>query len=312
MGRAAVARLRRSPRARTLDLGTGPESVVGFSRLLGRYSFLVWNARQFGLCPGGIVSTYLVSLDVFEGPLDLLLRLIEREELDITVVSLAVVTDQYLAHVSQLQEVSAANLADFLVIAAKLLVIKSRALLPRPEREEPEETEEDLGEELVRRLQEYKRFKQVAIELREIDERGLRTYPREVPPPDMPVRVVAGAGSTEELVTAFRRVLAAQVSTLPVDNVVAPVVVHLDDCIRTVLAKVGRYKRLRFSTLMRNARSRMEIIVTFLAMLQLISQQRLLVTQERVFGEIYLEPQEPDPKVLVSTVATVGGDGEGA
>jgi len=79
-------------------------------------------------------STYRVTLDVFEGPLDLLLRLIERQELDITKVSLAAVAGQYLAHVARLQEVSAANLAGFLVVAAKLLLIKSRALLPRPER----------------------------------------------------------------------------------------------------------------------------------------------------------------------------------
>ena len=78
------------------------------------------------------ISTYQVSLEVYEGPLDLLLRLIQREELDITKVSLAVVADQYLAYIAVLQEISAAHLADFLVVAAKLLVIKSRRLLPGP------------------------------------------------------------------------------------------------------------------------------------------------------------------------------------
>ena len=100
---------------------------------------------------------YAVSLPVFSGPMDLLLHLIEREELDITRVALAQVTDQYLAYVRQLEQRQIADLAEFLIIAARLLLIKSEALLPRPPARQPEEL--DPAEELARQLREYKRFK---------------------------------------------------------------------------------------------------------------------------------------------------------
>ena len=134
--------------------------------------------------------TYRVTLEVFEGPLDLLLRLVEREELDITGVSLAAVADQYLAYVAALQEVSAANLADFLVIAARLLLIKSRSLLPRPECETDVSEQEDVGEQLAQQLLEYKRFKEVAANLREIEAVGLRAFSRIAPPPQMDRRLL--------------------------------------------------------------------------------------------------------------------------
>ena len=238
------------------------------------------------------MSSYQVSLDVFEGPLDLLLRLIEREELDIALVSLALVADQYLAHLAQLSERSASNLADFLVIAAKLLVIKSRNLLPKSE-EEGDGEEEDWEDDLVQRLQEYKRFKLAAAKLREIEERGLRAYPHEAPPPRFEPRLSPGDATIEDLVSAFRRVLEEHPLTPPVDQVVAPVTVHIADCISTILTRLRRYGRVRFSTLMRRARSRAEMIVTFLAMLELIKQQRLRAVQERPFGEIHLQAHEP-------------------
>src|SRR3990170_2755668 len=103
--------------------------------------------------------SYEVRLPVFEGPLDLLLHLIEREELDITKVALAQVTDQYLAYLAMLKEVEVQVLTDFLVVAAKLLLIKSQALLPKPPPSVLDEEEEDIGDELARQLRVYKQFK---------------------------------------------------------------------------------------------------------------------------------------------------------
>ena len=245
---------------------------------------------------GSTVSTYAVALDVFEGPLDLLLRLIERKELDITLVSLALVTDQYMAYLADLRELSAENLADFLVIAARLLVIKSRVLLPQPEDEDDGEDEEDWGDDLVERLREYKRFKQVALELRDIESAGKRAFARLAPPPKIERRLSNGEASVDDLVQAFRRALEAHPPAADVDGVVSPIVVHISDCVENIMARLRRSSRLRFSTLMRSAHSRMDIIVTFLAMLELIKQQRLCVTQTQAFGEIYLEAREPDPE----------------
>ncbi len=119
---------------------------------------------------------YSVNLPVFEGPLDLLLRLIEQEQLDITTVALAQVTDQFLEHLERIPEKPAAELAGFLVVAAKLLQIKSEALLPRPPEREP--GEEDPAEALARQLLLYRQFKEAASELAEREKAGMRTFLR--------------------------------------------------------------------------------------------------------------------------------------
>ena len=152
------------------------------------------------------MSEYLVSLDVYAGPLDVLLRLIEHEELDITRVSLALVADQFLAYVAEIETISAANLGDCLVIAARLLVLKSRVLLPRYE-EEPDEEDEDWESDLLERLKEYRRFKQVANALREIEASGQRSYPRLAPPPKFEPRLKPGEAFADELFKAFQQVL---------------------------------------------------------------------------------------------------------
>lgn len=235
---------------------------------------------------------YRVSLDVFEGPLDLLLSLIEREELDVTKVSLALVADQYLAYIALLREVSVANLADFLVIAARLLVIKSRSLLPTVEQEVEEE---DLGEQLAQQLLEYKRFKEVAGKLHDMEALGLKSYQRVAAPPQPERRLEPGEVTPEELLQALKRALETYPPVAAVDSVVAPVIVRIADSIRMISRLVQQYRRIRFSTLMRRARSRLEIIVAFLAMLEMTKQQRLRAVQEQPFGEIYLEECQPDP-----------------
>jgi segregation and condensation protein A len=245
----------------------------------------------------GDMSDYLVALDVYEGPLDVLLRLIEREELDITLVSLALVADQFLEHVSRLKEVSAANLADFLVIAARLLVIKSRVLLPQPE-SEPEQDSDDWEEDLAERLSEYKRYKDAAAELRAMEEAGRRSYPRIAPPPKIEPRLMPGAARPMELLEAFCQILATHPALAPVDEVVAPLVVRMADCIQRIQSLLHRFRRLRFSALVRQTHSKLELIVTFLAMLELIKQQRLCAEQETTFGEIYLMARQPSPEAL--------------
>lgn len=250
------------------------------------------------------METYRVSLEVFEGPLDLLLRLIEQERLDITLISLALVADQYLAYISRLQEASAANLADFLAIAARLLVIKSRVLLPRPSEPE-EERGPELGDELVDRLREYKRYKVAAETLRALEEANRRSYPRVVPPLKMEPRLEPGGTSLKALAEAMRKVLVAHPPMPVVDRVVSPIVVSLNECIQRVLGELARAQRVRFSMLMRQARSRLEVIVTFIAVLELVKQQRVYVLQERLFGEIYIAPRQPPADApLASEIAS--------
>ncbi len=150
-----------------------------------------------------------LKLPVFEGPLDLLLHLIEKEELDITTVSLVQVTDQYLAQLHSLEEINLDALADFVSIGAKLIYLKSRALLPRPPAEEEEEAaeEEEVGRELTEMLNEYRRFKEVATVLRAIEDEGLRAYPRLAPPPDVPLPAGLDKVTLDRLLALFREAL---------------------------------------------------------------------------------------------------------
>ncbi len=233
------------------------------------------------------MSSYTVALDIFRGPLELLLRLIEAEELDITTISLATVADQYLAHLEEIQHVETDDLADFLVVAAELLVIKSRVLLPQPE--EKEDEEKDWESDLVSRLQAYKRFKEMARRLGEIEERGQRSYVRLAPAPEIEQRVKPGQGDIADLLQALEEILERNPPRSPVEEVVSRLEVHIDDCIQRILTNVRGQERVRFSELMGEAHSRMEIIVTFLAMLELIKQHKIRVSQEKTFGEISLE-----------------------
>jgi len=237
---------------------------------------------------------YQVKLPVFEGPLDLLLHLIEREELDITKVSLAQVTDQYLEYISLLEELNAEFLADFLVIAAKLLLIKSEMLLPRPPRVLEEEEEEDVGEELARQLIEYKKFKAAAEALKQREEMGFRTYVRLAPPPKLERPVQLGDVSLADLVEAVRRALNVHPPAPSVSEVVSPITITVAEKMAFIEEKLNKLGRVSFSHLLDQAASRLEIIITFLALLELIKLKGVEVQQERPFGEIIIFGKPPE------------------
>jgi len=240
-------------------------------------------------------TDYTVRLPVFEGPLDLLLHLIERNELDITAVSLAAVTDQYLGYVERLEEVEPRTLAESLAIAAQLMLIKSRLLLPQPEPgEEPDE--EDPAEALARRLAEYQQFKQVAAELHDRQAKGLRSFGRITPAPTPDPRLDLGDTTANDLAQTLQALLAQRPRVASVDRVVKPLRIKLSDQINMLRAALKRRRRIRFHQLVRRASSRQEVIVTFLAVLEMIKQQRVIVHQDRLFGEITLEraPETPN------------------
>jgi segregation and condensation protein A len=234
-------------------------------------------------------SAYEVKLTVFQGPLDLLLHLIKREELDITTVSLAQVTDQYLEYISLLEELNAEILADFLVIAAKLLLIKSEMLLPRPPGAPGEEEEEDVGDELARQLIEYKKFKEAALGLREREEIGFRAYVRLAPLPKLERSLLDLEDvSLADLVEAVRLALNVRPPAPSVSEVVAPFTITVAEKMALIEERLERQRRVSFNHLLAQAASRLEIIVTFLAVLELIKLKGIVVQQERLFGEIVI------------------------
>jgi len=240
------------------------------------------------------VKPYEVKLAVFEGPLDLLLHLIEREELDITRVSLAQVTDQYLEYLSLLEEINAEILADFLVVAAKLLLIKSEMLLPRPPGVPGEEEEEDVGDELARQLIEYKKFKEAALELRQREEMGLRAYVRVAPLPKLDRPLELGDVSLADLVEAVQRALDVRPPLPSVSGVVTPFTITVAEKMAFIEEILERQRQVSFNRLLAQAASRLEIIVTLMAVLELIKLKGIEVQQECLFGEIVvLLPGKP-------------------
>ncbi len=253
-------------------------------------------------------DTYQVKLPVFEGPLDLLLYLIEREELDITAVSLAAVTEQYLAYLSLLQNLVVDQIADFLVIAARLILIKSQALLPRP----PDlEVEEDVGDDLVRQLLAYKQFKEVAKGLGRREEEGLRSFIRLAPPPKVEATNVDLTGVTvEDLLAAVRRALAVGELLPPVGNVVKPFTITIRDQIALIERTLTVQPRISFTGLLRQAGSRVEIIVTFLAVLELFKRRHIEVVQEQMFGEIIIQPGPDHTPLVIADDAELEENGE--
>ncbi len=233
-------------------------------------------------------QVYRITTPVFEGPLDLLLHLIERAELDITKLSLAHVTDQYLAYLHSLPEQNIEEASAFLIIASKLIQIKSEVLLPRPPTREP--GEEDPGEALVQQLKLYKQFKEIAYFL--AGRQGMHTYLRLAPPLTVEPKVDLSGVTIMDLAQAASQIF-SQIDNRPeLKTVVSPSPITIRQKI-SLIGKFLRQGRTSFRVLLGNARSRLEVVVTFLAMLELIKRHKIHARQETIFGEIELEP-DPD------------------
>ncbi|MBN1317398.1 MAG: segregation/condensation protein A, partial [Anaerolineales bacterium] len=244
----------------------------------------------------GNMSKYRVNLPVFEGPLDLLLSLIEREELDITRISLAQVADQYLVYLEQVEETRPDQLADFLVIAAKLVLLKSEALLPKPSRPAAE-IEQDIGDELVEQLRLYKQFKAAAQNLQARTDMGLRTFIRLAPPPKVNPQPDLTGITLSDLIRAIQEALKLKPDDPPVDDVVSRRKITVREQMDLIRHRLQSKKRLVFQEMLVQATSRVEIAVTLLAVLELVKRRTIVVYQERLFGDIVIEskPKEEKP-----------------
>jgi segregation and condensation protein A len=231
---------------------------------------------------------YTITLPTFEGPLDLLLRLIERAELDITTIALAHVADQYLTHMRAMDEPDARALAEFVSLAARLLLIKSRALLPRPAAGARSGATEDAdAEALARQIREYQRYKQLAAVLRAWQDEERRTFQRTAPvlapaAPDSapPSHTVA------ELIAAVQRRLQM---TLPLDATAVlslPPRLTVAQVTARVRERLERQPWFSFDDLLADVATRQDVIVAFWAILELLKRRAIMVEQEGVFGII--------------------------
>jgi segregation and condensation protein A len=235
------------------------------------------------------VTVFELKLPVFEGPLDLLLHLIEREDLDITTVSLVQVTDQYLAHLRE-GDVNAAALADFIAVGARLLFLKSRALLPRGPEQPDSALPDESGEDLTSLLMEYRQLREVATYFEQIEELGRKSYVRQGEPPTKQIPLPMGLGDVtlEALATIFQETLARQDANRPPEETIEREKVTVADKIKLINERLKADGRVSFSELMQSCRSRIEVIVQFLAVLELIKGQKVRARQESPFGDILL------------------------
>lgn len=230
---------------------------------------------------------YTVSTPVYEGPLDLLLQLIERAELDINSLALAQVTEQYLEHLKNLDQTAAEEVSAFLVIAAKLIQIKSESLLPRPPQRE--EGEEDPGEALAQQLRAYKRFKELSLFLEQRETANLRTYLRLAPGPQLETSADLSGVELADLVAAAYALFAQDIDKPALGTVVAAPRITIREKIAHITRFLRLHKSASFRQLIGSQPVRLEVVVTFLALLELVKRHLIYTRQESNFGDIALE-----------------------
>lgn len=229
-----------------------------------------------------------IKLQQFEGPLDLLLSLIEEQKLNITDIALAEVTEQFLQYVKELEQIEATALADYLNIAAKLLVIKSKAILPSLEVAEDDEQEPE--EDLTAKLILYKQFKEVARFLKQLDARRQQSFTRSTvfservnffPDPNV---------TADSLHTSILQVLQQlkELDNLPKARVKEAV--SIQEKISHLQNRLASKIETSLSELLAEAKNKDEVIVTFLALLELIKQRIFSVEQELLFTDVKIKP----------------------
>lgn len=258
------------------------------------------------------MAEYKVQFEVFEGPLDLLLYLVKKEEVDIYEVNLTRLATQFVEHVELMRELDLDIAGEFLVMAATLMYIKSRELLPVDQQAqvEGEEDEADPRWELIRQLVEYKKFKDAAAQLQALELRQEATFPRLPPKPDFvseppparpPVTLFDLLGAVNAILKRFQQ--REDLRDIFEDRWT------VSDKIEHILRLLAERAVVLFSDLFAAATSRTEVVVTFLAILELIRLKQVVATQPAEFSQIQLERAAPLAGAPVVTAATQTASG---
>lgn len=248
------------------------------------------------------MTTVLYKLETFEGPLDLLLHLIDKSEIDIQEISISEITDQYLEYLHNMKELELEVTSEFLVMAATLLAIKSKQLLPKPpviefddDFEYLMDDEEDPRDELIRKLIEYRKYKGIAEHLHEREwERSLifSKEPEDLTPfmPEVHENPVKGLHAAD-LIAVFQKALRKAVKRSAVARIHRDEI-SVKDRIKEVVSameNVGKGGRILFSKLLHEEMYRHEIVVTFLAILELMKMKQIVCYQNKLFDDIVME-----------------------
>ncbi|MCM3180091.1 segregation/condensation protein A [Cytobacillus horneckiae] len=245
---------------------------------------------------------YNVKIDAFEGPLDLLLHLINRLEIDIYDIPVAEITEQYLIFIHTMKELELDIASEYLVMAATLLAIKSKMLLPKHEEDEFDEDldvemEEDPRDELVERLIEYRKYKEAAEELKELEQERSLMYTK--PPSDlagiakdaMPEKANLDV-SLYDMLGALQKLMRRKKLQKPLSTKVARQEIPIERRITEILTVLKSFRgRKNFNDLF-TIHNREHVVVTFLAVLELIKRKEIQVTQENNFADLFVESTE--------------------
>ncbi len=235
---------------------------------------------------------YQVNLESFRGPLDLLLFLVKRNEVDICDIPIAKITEQYLEYLSVLQMIDVEGVGEFLVMAATLMEIKSRMLLPRPEEMAAEEA--DPRQELVRQLLEYKKYKDAAalLEAQALKQlTRLARWPLEIPQPPDPAQQPLQRVELWDLVSAFGRLMRETAALAPKHIAIDETPIHMH--MERILELLQAHGRLPLKDVFTPPHTRGRLLGLFLALLELIKAGRIHAEQTALFGEIWLSLAPP-------------------
>ena len=233
---------------------------------------------------------YQLAVEKFSGPLELLLNLVEEQKLSINELSLANIAEEYIKYLKSLEEMPKEELAAFLVIASTLMLIKSRSLIPNLKLSEEEETD---IKELELRLKTYQFFKELSLYIRELNKTNRHLFGREAYAGMSSVFFPPEALDAETLKKALKEILefVPQKESLPEDHILKTV--SLEEKMAEMKERIEQFMEISFDEMKKGAKEKVEVIVGFLAMLELIKQGFLIFEQKRLFANINLKKNEP-------------------
>lgn len=241
------------------------------------------------------MSEYKVKFEVFEGPLDLLLYLIKKQEVDIYEVNLTALASQFIEYIEVMRQLDLEIAGEFLVMASTLMYIKSRELLPVDQQVAVEEEDgEDPRWELIRQLVEYKKFKDAAAKLQEMEIRQESVYRREAPKPVFESEPSKPDVSIFDLINAVNSILKRVAQREGESREIFEDKWSVSEKIEMLVKTIGQKGRTKFSDLFEGATSRTEVVVTFLAMLELIRLKQIVCVQSDHFSDIEIIKAEPN------------------
>lgn len=244
-----------------------------------------------------MIQNYQIKLEIFEGPMDLLLYLVTKNEVDIRDIKVGQVCVQFLEYIQLMKDLNIDIAGDYLVMAATLTRLKARELLPQEEQSELLIDEDDIcREQLIQQLLEYKKFKEAAQSLKTMEEKQIGTFYKTLPEKVEWTEEFEEQGidaTVFDLMEAFKRIL-QQVDRVPTHDIIREDV-KLDDRIEHVISYMMDHDRAKFEDLFMGVKSRMMLVVTFMAILELMKMEQIRIRQESQFGQIWIEKRN-DPE----------------